>query len=141
MPKTNAEYIGLKDAHNNGAIPPTPFFLTAAGSLIATSGKLKCFSSGGTEVEAATSIDVIWSPDTTAWTTDKIEIMFGNVSYDSTKCGYIEFSIPSMKAPPNTKATFATFKLKILTNRSLNHNGTADEKAGKATTANYVNGH
>lgn len=67
--------------------------------------------------------------------------MFGDVTYDSVKCSYVEFQIPSMKTPPNTKKTTAQFKLKILTNRSLNYSGSALEQAGMTQTINYVNGH
>ena len=84
---------------------------------------------------------MIWNPNTSSWDPDVIEVMFGDVTYDSTKCGYIIFQIPSMKSPPNTRPTTATFKLKILTNRSLNYSGSATEQAGMTQVANYVNGH
>ena len=96
VPKTNKEYEPLKNSHSvGGAIPPTPFFLTTAGSLDEDSVKLECYLNGIFQKEEK-SIDLIYNPNLTAWTSDVIQVMFGDVFFDNTKCDYIEYTIPSM---------------------------------------------
>ena len=75
----------------------------------------------------------VWTPNASSWDEDELLVKFGDVTFDKAKCAYILFDLPSMKTPPNTKALFASFKLKILTNRNKDKADAAGDTADAPT--------
>ena len=144
VPKANKNYERLESSHvltqinpsigDLGKIKPIAFFTTVS----ATSVTLYCRKTllgnpDGQAVDQTSSIHVVWAPDLSHWNEDEIFIMFAEKNFDKSKCDFIRFEIPNMKTPPNTKLLPATFKTKIMTNRSFDKNFKAGEQWVEAT--------
>ena len=139
VPKANKNYERLESSHvktqinpvdtDDGKIKPIAFFTTVSATSVTLYCRKTILSNPeGEAVDQISSIHVVWAPNLSHWNEDEIFIMFGEKNFDKSKCDFIRFEIPNMKTPPNTKELPATFKTKIMTNRSLDTSFKAGEQ-------------